>query len=284
MHPSLQTLWFDATWIAIDLETTGKYPLDAEICEMAAVKWKGGEIVGTFQSLIKPTMRMSAEVIAIHGITNEMVEGAPLLEHKLEEFYRFISDGFILAHHAPFDMGFLAWEFEKARMLLPERPACCTSLLSRHINANVSNHRLATLAQHFGIDAGAAHRAFDDAKTCLGVALKYFDKLGREAKVSDVLNVQSTQLIWPRFSIEALTERDHYRILVRALRDKHEVFITYDGGSRPGQSRKVFPLGLVRNPEADFLVATEGNKEGDDVKPKRYFLDKISDAKMAFEI
>lgn len=277
---SMQTLWHDATFIAIDLETTGKYPLDADICEMAAVKWKGGQIVDSYQTLIKPTYRMSDEVIAIHHITNEMVENAPALNLKLAEFHTFISDGFILAHHAPFDMGFLAWEFEKANLSLPARPVFCTSLLSRHINADVSNHRLATLAIHFGIDAGAAHRALDDAKTCLGVGLRYFEKLGREAKMSDLQSVQSTPLPWSRFSIEALTEREHYRTLVRALRDKREVFITYEAGSRPGQSRKVFPLGLVRNPEADFLVATEGNKEGDDTKPKRYFLDKISDAEM----
>ncbi len=277
----LKTLWQEATFIAIDLETTGKYPLDAEICEMAAVKWKNGQIVDEYQSLIKPTYRMSDEVIAIHHITNEMVENSPALADKLPEFHKFIQDGFVVAHHAPFDLGFLAWEFEKATLGLPTLPAFCTSLLSRHINANVSNHRLATLAQHFKIDAGAAHRALDDAKTCLQVALKYFEILGPEAKLSDIFGVQVTPLPWSRFSIETLMERDHLRTLVRALRDRREVFITYTAGSRPGQSRKVFPLGLVRNPDADFLVATEGNKEGDDVKPKRYFIDKISDAKMA---
>ncbi len=275
----LKLLWHEATFVALDLETTGKYPLDAEICEMAAVKWRGGQVVGRFQSLIRPTLRMSNEVIAIHHITNEMVETAPVLAEKLSEFHRFIGDGFVVAHHAPFDLGFLAWEFEKACLPLPTLPAFCTSLLSRNINADVSNHRLVTLAAHFGIDAGASHRALDDAQTCLQVALRYFEKLGREAKLSDLQNIQNTQLPWLRFSVEALMERDHYRTLVRALRDRREVFITYEGGSRPGQARKVFPLGLVRNPEADFLVATEGNKDGDDVKPKRYFLDKISDAK-----
>lgn len=276
----LKKLWLESTFIAIDLETSGKYPLDAEICEMAAVKWQGGRIVDSFQTLIKPVHQMSDEVIAIHHITNEMVSEAPRLEAKLTEFHKFISDGFILAHHAPFDLGFLAWEFEKAGLLLPSLPVFCTSLLSRNINADVSNHRLATLANHFGIDAGAAHRALDDAKTCLGVALKYFEKLGPEAKMSDIQTIQTTPLPWSRFSIDALTEREHLRTLVRALRDKREVFITYEAGSRPGQSRKVFPLGLVRNPEADFLVATEGNGEGDDVKPKRYFVEKISAAQM----
>ncbi len=277
----LKTLWLDATFTAIDLETTGKYPLDAEICEMAAVKWQGGKIIGEFQSLIKPTFRMSDEVIAIHNITNEMVETAPVLSEKLADFHRFIDGTFVLAHHAPFDMGFLAWEFEKARLLLPTLPVFCSSLLSRHLNANVPNHRLSTLAAHFKIDAGAAHRALDDARACLHVGLKYFEKMGPEAKISDLLGVQTTQLPWSRFSIDALTEREHYRTLVRALRDRREVYITYEGGSRPGQSRKVFPLGLVRNPEADFLVATEGNNEGDDVKPKRYFLDKVTAASMA---
>lgn len=273
--------WNDASFVAIDLETTGKYPLDAEICEMAAVRWEKGRIVDTYQTLIKPTQRMSAEVIAIHNITNEMVENSPTLDLKIREFYNFIKDSFVIAHHAPFDLGFLAWEFEKARLGLPIKNVFCTSLISRAMNFNVGNHRLATLAQHFGIEAGAAHRALDDAKTCLGVALKYFEKLGPEAKVSDIQSVQVVELPWSRFSIEALMERDALRTLVRALRDRREAFITYEAGSRPGQSRKVFPLGLVRNPEGDFLVATEGNNEGDDVKPKRYFIDKISAASMA---
>lgn len=272
----LKSFWCDTTLIAIDLETTGKYPLDAEICEMAAVKWRGGQIVDTFQTLVRPRVRMDDFVISIHNITNEMCETAPWLEEKLADFHRFIGDGFVLAHHAPFDLGFLSWEFEKAGLPLPHYPAFCTSLLSRAINADVANHRLATLAQHFGIEAGAAHRALDDARTCLAVALAYFEKLGREAKVSDLFGIQAVDLPWARFSIDALTERDHLRTLVRALRDRREVVIVYDAGSRPGEARRVFPQGLVRNPQGDFLVATEGDADGDDVKPKRYFLDKVS--------
>lgn len=279
----LKALWPNATFIAIDLETTGKYPLDAEICEMAAVKWQGGRVIDEYQTLIKPCVRMSDEVIKIHNITNEMVENAPAVDQKIGEFHNFISDGFVIAHHAPFDLGFLAVEFEKARLPLPSRSAFCTSLLSRHINADVPNHRLATLAKHFGIPAGTAHRALDDAKTCLGVALKYFEKLGPEAKISDLQSVQTVPLPWDRFSVDSLTEREHFRTMVRAVRDKREIHITYESGSRPGESRKVFPMGLVRNPDGDFLVATEGNNEGDDVKAKRYFLEHISSVKFALD-
>jgi DNA polymerase III subunit epsilon len=267
----LNAPWADATLIALDLETTGKYPLDAEICEMAAVKWRAGQVVDHFQTLIKPTQVMTDEVIAIHNITNDMVLNAPVLADKLGDFHKFIGDGVVIAHHAPFDMGFLCWEFERARLMISNDPVVCTSLLSRAVVTNIGDHRLKTLAEFFEIDAGAAHRALDDAKTCLGVALKCFEKLGKVATLRDILSKQNRHLFWRHFSIESLMERDALRMLVRATLDRREVFMQYLGGSKPGQERRVFPLGMVRNPDGDFLVATEG----DEVQTKRYFLEKI---------
>jgi DNA polymerase-3 subunit epsilon len=272
----LNIQWTETTFIALDLETTGRYPLDAEICEMAAVKWRGGQIVDSYQTLIKPSFPMSKEVIAIHNITDEMVVDAPLLSEKISEFHQFISGGVLIAHHAPFDMGFLSWEFERARLLLPERPVVCTSLLSRVVVTDVPNHRLSTLAKHFEVDAGAAHRALDDAKACLGVALKCFEAVGADCTLLKVLETQNRKLQWQNFSIELLMEKESFRHLVRATLDKREVFMAYLGGSKPGQVRRVFPLGIVRNPDGDFLVATEG----DEVQTKRYFLDKIGNVRM----
>ena len=74
-------------------------------------------------------------------------------------------------------------------------------------------------------------------------------------------------------------EREHLRVLVRSLRDKFEVMMTYEAGSRPGKPRKVFPLGIVRSLDGDFLVATEGSPDDEEIHPKRYFIDKISDVK-----
>lgn len=272
MSLDLGIAWPQATLIAVDLETTGKYPLEAEICEMAAVKWKAGQIVATFQTLIRPTHKMSDEVIAIHNITNEMVETAPSLIDKIREFHAFVGDGVVIAHHAPFDMGFLCWEFERNQLALPEFPVCCTSLLTRAMVSAVSDHRLKTLAEHFSIDAGAAHRALDDAKTCLAVALKCFQTLGPTVTLAEIFKNQNRHLLWKDFSIDSLREKDILRLLVRATLDKREVHLNYQGGSRPGQARRVFPSGIVRNPDGDFLVATEG----DEVQTKRYYLEKIS--------
>ena len=127
------TKWRDLTIVAFDTETSGKYPLSAEICEIAAVKWQGGAIVDTFESLIKPSKPLVPENIAIHGITNEMVETAPPISERIADFHRFIQGAIVVAHHSPFDLGFVAHEFEKASLPLPTEDALCSSLLSRRL-------------------------------------------------------------------------------------------------------------------------------------------------------
>lgn len=259
------------TFISFDLETSGKYPLGSEICEMAAVKWRDGKVIETFEALIKPSKLMSQEVIDIHGITNDMVADKPPIDEKIKEFYDFVKDGVMMAHHSPFDMGFLAWEFERAGLPPLEPPVLCTSLLSRTLIKESPNHRLITLAKTLNISPGNSHRALDDAKTCLYVGLECFKRLGVDKTLSDLIRVQGESLRWGDFSIHDLQEREVGRILVRAILDQVDVAMEYSGGSRPGKERVVSPLGIVRGPKRDFLVAHDHS--GD--KEKRYYLSRI---------
>jgi DNA polymerase-3 subunit epsilon len=279
--------WVESTLIAFDIETSGKYPFESEVCEVAAVKWRGGQIIDTFQSLVKVSRPMSAEVIAIHHITNEMLEGAPSIASVTRQFREFVGDGFVMAHHAPFDLGFMALEIEKAKLNLPEAPAFCTSILSRRAFPQSANHRLQTLIAFFQLPQGQAHRALDDAKACLEVGLRVFEKLGPDKTIQEILDYQTTQLEWSQFSTQALRTNPVFVTLLTALEQKNDVQIVYQGGSRPGQSRTVKPIGLVRTPieragivnaegGGDFLVAQE---EGETI-PKRYFLKKISAARV----
>ena len=86
---TLKSSWKQTTIIAMDTETTGKYPLESELCEIAAVKWRGGRIVDEYKTLIKPTYLMSDQVIAIHNITNEMVAKAPSIGEVIGGFLQF---------------------------------------------------------------------------------------------------------------------------------------------------------------------------------------------------
>lgn len=272
---NLNTRLSELTLIAFDLETSGKYPLGSEICEMAAVKWRQGQIIGTYESLIKPSREMSQEVINIHGITNEMLVGQPSISERILAFYDFVKDGVMLAHHSPFDMGFLAWDFEKAGLEMPKTPVLCTSLLSRLLIKESPNHRLITLANTLGISPGSSHRALDDAKTCLAVGLECIQRFGPEKTFGDLIQKQGQNLEWKDFSIQALQEKEVGRILVRAILDQVDVDMVYQGGSRPGKERTVSPLGIVRGPERDFLVA----KDDDSDKEKRYYLNRIEAVK-----
>ena len=268
--------WRHLTFVGFDTETTGKYPLESEICEMAAVKWKNGEIVGEYSTLLKPSKPMGPEVIAIHGITNDMVESAPRMHEKIGEFHDFIQDSILIAHHAPFDLGFISLEFEKEGLPLPTSPVLCSSLLSRRLFPESENHRLQTLIKFFSLQQGQAHRALDDAKACLDVGLRCLEKTGPESLLLEALQAQGGPLGWHRFSMRELELHAIAQILIESVRQQRVVEMVYASGSKPGQKRRVHPLGLVRSLDGDFLVAYAE----DDQRAKRYYLDKITAAEV----
>lgn len=266
--------WRDLTLIAFDTETSGKYPLSAEICEIAAVKWRGGEVVETFETLIKPSKEMGAEVIAIHGITNEMVADAPAMSEKIADFHRFIEGGVVVAHHSPFDIGFVTHEFEKAGLTLPSEPALCSSLLSRKLFPESQNHRLQTLIKFFGLPQGTAHRALDDTKACLDVALRCLEKAGD--LLQHAFDAQGGAITWPRFSMREIAARAAVSVLMDAIVNQRRVSMVYMSGSSPGAARIVQPEGLVRSLDGDFLVAYDEK----DQRSKRFYVEKISEASL----
>lgn len=266
--------WKDLTLLAFDLETTGKYPISSEICEIAAVKYRDGKIIDEFQTLILPKHPMGHEVIAIHGITNEMVAAAPSIESKISEFSKFVEGTVMMAHHSPFDMGFLAWEFERAKIAFPENPAMCTSLLSRQVIKESPNHKLVTLAKTLNINPGNSHRALDDAKTCLAVGLECLKRLGTEALMADVFKAQGQNLLWSDFSVEDLFQAGVSQVVMEAMMAHSAVSMAYQGGSKPGKERTVYPTGLVRGPERDFIMALDPKENIE----KRYYLNRITSA------
>lgn len=265
--------WRDVSYIAFDIETTGAYPISDELCEIAMVKWQNNQIIDEYQTLLKPKQRMTDFIIGIHGITNEMVADAPVIGEKIQEIYEFIGQGIPIAHHAPFDMGFLSYEFEQAKIDLPQNQVVCSSLLSRQVFPESENHKLQTLVEFFNLEKGTAHRALYDSKACLQVALKCMEKLGADKTLDEVFSKQGGALEWNRFSMLALLERKPLAVLFRAIQEKQDVELKYEAGSRPGKSRRVTPIGMVRNPQGDYLVGRENHNPE---HKKRFYLDKIS--------
>lgn len=273
-YMELNRPWTEYTFIAFDTETSGAYPIGSEIIEFGAVKWKDGHEIGTYQALLKPRELLTAFNMSIHGISNEMVENAPKMSEKIQEIYEFFGDAIPIAHHAPFDLAFVAIDFETNNLPLPTGPALCSSLLSRKLIHGTENHKLQTLVKHLKIDGGAAHRALDDARSCLYVALECFKRLGEQATLEQILKSQEKKLLWENYSLIKWAH-PFIGVLIEGALKKQKVQIVYEkGGGKTDDPREVIPVGIVRNPDGDYLQAFCLR----DQVNKRFYLAKIKSA------
>ena len=257
--------------VAFDTETSGAYPVESEIIELGAVKWRNGQIVSRFSTLLKPSRELSPENIRIHGITNEMVQNSPKMSEQIVQFCEFIDQSILVAHHAPFDLGFVALAIEDSKLQWPKTLNLCTSLLSRAL-LNTTNHRLQTLVKELELVGGEAHRAYDDAYACLQVLFKCFEKLEAEADLQRVISLQKKNLDWQNYRVLSLSQ-NKITTLVKAMKTQATINIIYQGGQTRDKTRPIRPIGIVRNPDGDYIMAECGL----DLQKKRFYLDKIKE-------
>ncbi|MGI6174902.1 MAG: PolC-type DNA polymerase III [Christensenellales bacterium] len=154
----------DSTFVVFDIETTGLMPQKDAITEIGAVKIVGGDVIDTFASFVNPMRPIPQQITKLTGITDEMVQDAPETKQVLKEFLAFSKGCVLMAHNAPFDMGFIN-VFAKRAGLELDNPVVDTLELSRKLFSELKSHKLNILAKHLGIDMGSHHRAVDDART-----------------------------------------------------------------------------------------------------------------------
>jgi DNA polymerase-3 subunit epsilon len=161
--------------VVIDVETTGLSPRHGHrVIEIGAVAVEHGVIVEEFSTLIDAGVPVPYAVQAIHGITDEMLEGQPAPEEAMPLFDRFIRDSVLVAHNAPFDIRFLRHEFARLGMGLPHR-CLCTLETSRRRLPRLRDHKLETVYLHLCPDATfirQSHRALNDARMTARIWLK----------------------------------------------------------------------------------------------------------------
>src|SRR5581483_6902151 len=107
---STQRLLRDIDFVVLDTETTGLRPGPDRVIEIAAVRLRGGEAVGAFQSLVNPGRRLPTFIVKFTGITQEMVSGAPSAAEIFPDFLRFIDEAILVGHNIGFDINFLSYE------------------------------------------------------------------------------------------------------------------------------------------------------------------------------
>ncbi len=161
----------EVTFVVVDLETTGGSPVEAGITEIGAVKVRGGEVLGEFQTLVDPGVPVPPFIAVLTGITDSMLASAPPLGAALPAFLEFAAGCVLVAHNAPYDVSFLKGACARQGRRWPEPAVVDTARLARAVllRDEVRNCKLGTLAAHFGATTVPNHRALADARATVDV-------------------------------------------------------------------------------------------------------------------
>ena len=154
----------DVTFCVVDIETTGASPADCAITEIGAVKMRGGQCLGTFQTLVNPGLPIPPAIVVLTGITETMVGPAPKIDAVLPSMLEFFGGSVLVGHNFRFDTSFLDAALRAAgySRLSHLRVDTC-ALARRLVRDEMPNCRLGTLASRLRLAHQPTHRALDDA-------------------------------------------------------------------------------------------------------------------------
>lgn len=177
-------------FVAFDIETTGLQPERCRIVEIGAVKFTGSTVLDQWKSMINPGRPIPERSRAVHGITDAMVADAPTFAEAYPQFRTFVGEATLIAHNAPFDLGFM-----RAEALRLELPALTNSVidtlpLARSQYRNLRRHSLEALVAELALPDGGHHRAAADAAHVMAL----FNRLQSEASASPPLSRTGPQM------------------------------------------------------------------------------------------
>src|SRR5438067_3796089 len=162
----------DATYVVVDLETTGLRPGSSQICEIGAVRVRGLELEEEFETLVDPGEPLGPVISALTGLDDRQLRGAPRPGPAVQRFLAFAGDAVLVAHNARFDLAFLDRETERLTGSRIASPVVDTVALARRLLAGrVPRASLAQLSYFFGTAVRPCHRALPDAQATAEVLL-----------------------------------------------------------------------------------------------------------------
>lgn len=184
----------DTTYCVLDLETTGFSAVTEKITEVGIMKVKEGEVIDKFSCFVNPEKHIPQRVSEVTNITDDMVKEAETIDKVFPKILDFIKGSVLVAHNAPFDMGFLK---QNAKLLGYEFDYTYLDTLSlaKDLFPDYKKYKLGKIAENLGIKVEVAHRALDDVDTTVKVFKVMLDMLKKRGakKVEDIDQVSSTE-------------------------------------------------------------------------------------------
>lgn len=152
-------------FVVFDLETTGlnnnpSMGVMDRIIEIGAVKIRGGAVAEKFSTFVACPVKLSKEIVALTGIEDSMLVGAPDISQAILDFYKFTDRCELVGHNVMFDYKFISHYGGEQDICFDARLYDTVTIAQEQLR--LSNYKLNTVAEHFGVTF-QHHRAFDDA-------------------------------------------------------------------------------------------------------------------------
>jgi len=191
-------------FVIVDIETTGGNPQNSKITEIAMYKCDGEQIIDEFVTLINPETSIPPFIVNLTGITDRMVENAPLFEEVAQTIEAFSEGCIFVAHNVGFDYGMIRAEF-KALGKSFSRPNMCTVKASRLVIPGYESYGLGKITRALGIEIKGRHRAGGDAyATTILFQLLY--KTNKDLLLSQITSNLTPDTLNPKLDYEAVSE------------------------------------------------------------------------------
>ncbi len=154
-------------FVVFDLETTGLNSQPAmgkmdKIIEIGAVKIIDGKIEEKFTSFVACRERLSQEIVALTGIHDYDLVGAPEIEQVIADFFKFADGAYLVGHNVNFDFNFVKYYGDQNRYAFEHRKFDTLTLAQELLVGKIPNYKLNSVADYYGFTFNH-HRAFDDA-------------------------------------------------------------------------------------------------------------------------
>jgi len=165
-----------ATFVVVDVETTGFSPPRDRVIELGLVKLHRGHVVDEYETLVDPCRPVPASITSLTGITQSMVEGRPTFKDVCQSFLTFLGDAVFVAHNASFDWRFIQSELALASASTLLNSRLCTKAMARRLLPEIERRSLDELARFFNLRFSARHRALGDARVAAMLLLRLIER------------------------------------------------------------------------------------------------------------
>ena len=155
-----------ASYVVLDLETTGLNCYYDRIIQFGGVKVEHGMVTESLSVYINPERPLPKKIVQVTGITDAELADKPTIDKAIQRILSFLGDSILVTHNADFDFSFLQQTLLRLGMPLLTNPVIDTLSLSRYLFPESKSHRLGSLCRNMEVayNEDEAHRADYDAR------------------------------------------------------------------------------------------------------------------------